>query len=136
MHFILDRYLFSDNKKLLQLEKIVSLLHETYWAKNRKIEIIKKSIDTSLCFGVYCNDLQIGFARCVSDYSTVYWLCDVIIDSKYRGIGLGIKLIECIVEHNELKGLMGILGTRDSKGLYSKYGFKLSTNSFMIKKSK
>jgi len=134
MHLIFDKYLFSDNKKLLQFERIVSLLHETYWAKNRNAEKIKKSIDTSLCFGVYCSDLQIGFARCVSDYSTVYWLCDVIIDSKYRGIGLGKKLIECIVEHDALKGLMGILGTRDSKGLYSKYGFKLSTNSFMIKK--
>ena len=127
-------YVFSDEKKLLQLDAIKSLLHSTYWAKNRSVSIIEKSIENSLCFGIYKDKIQIGFARCVTDFATFYWLCDVIIDNKHRKKGLGKELIKFITQHNELKTLKGVLATRDVKGLYEKYGFKLSTNSFMMKR--
>lgn len=90
-------------------------------------------MEHSLCFGVYVEGTQIGFARCVTDYATVYWVCDVIVDPEYRGLGIGKALIAYIVDHQELKPLMGILSTKDAKGLYSQYGFRLSTNGFMLK---
>jgi len=128
-------FIISDEKDKLQFNNIVALLRTTYWAKNRAEETIKKSIDTSLCFGVFeiKTNQQIGFARCATDFCTAYWLCDVVIDKEYRGLGLGKRLIEFIVEHDELKGLMGILSSRDSQELYKKTGFKLST-SFMRRK--
>jgi GNAT superfamily N-acetyltransferase len=126
-------FLISDDKELLQIDSVTELLHTTHWARNRSESIILESIKNSICFGVYFENKQIGFARCVTDYCTVYWLCDVIIDEKYRGQGLGKALIHHIVEHKDLKSLMGILSSRDAKGLYEKYGFKLSTNGFMLK---
>lgn len=126
-------YLISDNIELLQLDRVTELLRTTYWAKNRSDDTIVKSIENSINVGVYFNGLQIGFARCVTDYSTVYWLCDVIIDKEYREKGIGHALVEFITEHKELKPLMGILSTKHSKELYAGYGFRLSTNGFMIK---
>jgi GNAT superfamily N-acetyltransferase len=88
------------------------------------METIKKSIENSLCFGMYADSTQIGFARCVTDFATIYWLCDVIVDDRYRGQGLGNALIRFITERDTLKPLTGILATRDAHGLYEKYGFK------------
>ena len=75
----------------------------------------------SICFGIYLKDYQVGFARCVTDFATVYWLADVIIDNDYRKLGLGKALVEAIVKHEKVKGCFGILGTKDAHGLYEKY---------------
>lgn len=132
MYEYYNDYLFSDEKELLQLDKIYELLSTTYWASKRTLATIQKSINNSLCFGVYKDGLQIGFARCVTDYAVIFWLCDVIIDERYRNQGLGQKLIQYIVQHEKLKNLRGILTTKDHQGLYAQFGFK-SRTSFMFK---
>ncbi|MCL2555407.1 MAG: GNAT family N-acetyltransferase [Firmicutes bacterium] len=125
-------YHISDSQESLQVDQVINLLRSTYWAKDRPESIIKQSIANSLCFGVFDkeSDTQIGFARCVTDYCTAYWLCDVVIHEKWRGLGLGKSLLNYIVSHEKLQGLMGILSSRDSQNLYKQFGFK-STTSFM-----
>ncbi|MEA4913980.1 MAG: GNAT family N-acetyltransferase [Christensenella sp.] len=118
-----DRFLISDDKNLLQLERIYELLHGTYWAKERSRETIARAIENSLCFGVYIDGLQVGFARCVTDYATTFLLVDVIIDEWHRGRGLDKELVPFILSHEQLQGLTGTLATRDAHGLYAKFGF-------------
>jgi predicted GNAT family N-acyltransferase len=126
-------YKFSDNKSLISIDKVCELLGNSYWANNRKKEVTIKAIENSLCIGIYLKDEMIGFARIVTDYATMYWLCDVIIDEKYRKNGLGTKLIEIITKMKELDGMFGILATSDAHGLYEKYGFKKVSEKFMRK---
>ena len=112
------------DKSRLDLSFIQRFLREeSHWAANRSAETILKSIENSLCFGAYVGDVQVGFARVVTDYSTFSWLCDVFTDPKYRGLGVGKMLVEAVVNHEPLKkaGLM-LLATKDAHGLYSKYG--------------
>lgn len=119
----------------MQLERIASMLKTTYWASTRSEEIIAKSIQNSLCFGVFTekSNLQVGFARVLTDYATTYYLCDVVIDPEYRGKGLGCKLIEAIEKHMEPYGLKSLLFTRDAHGLYEKYGYKNVKDRAMFK---
>ena len=124
-----DDYVISDDKTMLSLERIKNLLSNSYWAKNRPAEVILKSIENSVCYGIYYEKYQVGFARVVTDWVTVYYLCDVFIDEKYRGKGLGKKLIEIIV--GEFEGMMGLLGTLDAHGLYEQYGFKKNSERLM-----
>jgi len=131
MEIKFDKYLISDDKTKIQVKKVCQLLSKSYWAKDRPREIIEKSIINSICFGVYENENQIGFARCVTDYSTVYWLSDVIIDYNYRGLGLGKELVKAVVGDEQLKGCFGILATSDAHGLYEKFGFNLVNDKFM-----
>jgi len=131
MEIIFNDYLISDDKGKLQIDRITQLLNNSYWAETRSKEVIEKSIENSLCFGVYKNDKQIGFARCVTDYATVYWLADVIVDDDYKKQGIGKALVEVAINHDELKGCFGILATRDAHGLYEQYGFKLVTDKYM-----
>jgi len=133
MDILENDYLISDNHSLLQIKKIFELLNDTYWARNRTIETVTDSVKNSLCFGIYKDNVQIGFARCITDYATTYWLCDVIIENRHRNQGLGKRLIKYIVEHDKLKSLYGILSTRDAHGLYEQYGFECESNGFMHK---
>jgi GNAT superfamily N-acetyltransferase len=129
-----DGFVFSRDKSLLQLDRICELMAQTYWAPDRSRAEIQTSIKNSLCFGIYDkNGRQVGFARAVTDYATVYWVADVIIDEAYRGQGLGKRLVELITTTDELQGMKGILGTRDAHGLYEQYGFAKDAHRFMIR---
>ncbi len=119
-----DNYTISTDPARLDIDVIYHFLTTgSYWAQNRPLEVVKRSIENSLNFGVYCDNHQVGFARVVTDYATFAWLCDVYIDPQARGAGLGKWLVECIVNHPDLKGLRRLLlATRDAHELYRKYG--------------
>ena len=132
METVINGFIISDDKRMLQADRVKEMLSTSYWAKNRSVETINKAIENSICFGAYINGNQVGFARCVTDYSTMYWLCDVIIDSDYRGLGLGKAIMSAITEYDELKPLFGILATSDAQGLYSQFGFSaVDENKYM-----
>jgi GNAT superfamily N-acetyltransferase len=118
-------YTLSTDKARLDLEAIYLFLNQTaYWAKGRSLEMVKKSIENSLCFGIYDVDgHQVGFARVVTDFAAFAWVCDVFILEEYRGKGLGKWLVQSLVEHPELKSLKRILlVTTDAHELYRQYG--------------
>ncbi len=116
------------------------LSNEAYWSKGRSLEDVKKSIENSLCFGVYDQDSekQIGFARVATDYVVFAWIMDLFIDKKHRGIGYSKLLVEAIIDHTELKNVNGFgLRTNDAQGLYSQFGFGAIPNpgTWMFKKN-
>ncbi len=119
-----DGFLISTDNARLD----VGLIHEflsqsSYWAKGRPLEIVQRSIEYSLCFGVYKGAQQVGFARVVTDRATFAWLCDLFIVEAHRGQGLGKWLVACIMAHPDLQTLRGfLLATRDAHELYRRYG--------------
>lgn len=127
--------MIDDNEIIKEhCEEIRGLLSQSYWAKNRTIEVIKKSVEQSLCFAIFDveTDVMVAFARVITDYATMYYLCDVIVDEKYRGKGLGKMLVDRITnKEDKLKGLYGLLLTDDAQGLYSQFGFGEYKNSCM-----
>lgn len=124
-----DSLLIKEHSKDIKI-----LLEQSYWAKDRSLEVIEKSIEQSLCFSIYDNKAKqiIAFARAVTDYSTMFYICDVIVHEQYRGKGLGKRLVEVIVNDERLMGY-GMLLTKDAQGLYSKYGFAEYQQSCMCK---
>jgi GNAT superfamily N-acetyltransferase len=118
-------YLISTDRRRLDLSVIHSFLTTSYWAAGIPLEIVKKSIEYSLNFGVYKGDQQVGFARVITDYATFAYIGDVFILEDYRGQGLSKWLMQVIADHTELQGLRRwILITRDAHGLYRKTGFR------------
>jgi len=105
------------------------LKHESYWAKDRSLEEVKKSIDHSLCFGLYKNNSMVGFARTISDFTTFAYLADVFINQDERGKGLGKTLVEYILDYPSIKNVgRWMLGTMDAHELYRPYGFSEVAN--------
>ncbi len=122
----IDNYLYSTDKSKLNLKYIHQYLSvESYWAKNIPIQIVEDSINGSLCFGIYLNNQQIGFARVITDYSTFGYLADVFIDKDFRGKGLSKELMKFIMEQDVIKKLRRfMLATLDAHSLYAQFGFE------------
>ncbi|MDX8340824.1 GNAT family N-acetyltransferase [Draconibacterium sp. IB214405] len=116
----------STDKTKLDIKLIHDYLSkESYWAVGRNIEVVQRSIENSLCFGLYIDNKQIGFARVVTDYAVFAWIMDVFILKDYQGNGYGKKLMHAIMTHEKLQNLQRWgLGTDDAHGLYEQFGFK------------
>lgn len=118
-------YVISTDRVRVDLDTIHDFLTNCYWAKGISRDLVARSIEHSLCFGIYGRGgEQAGFARVVSDYATVAYIGDVFVLERHRGQGLSKWMMECIVQHPLLQNLRRwILLTRDAHGLYSKFGF-------------
>lgn len=94
-----------------------------YWANPLPENLMRETLDNSLCFGLYDTkpttqmdnnvgiqemtsrkDMNlIGFARCVTDFSTFSYLTDVYVLPSHQGEGLGKWVMRCVDEvHNSM----------------------------------
>jgi GNAT superfamily N-acetyltransferase len=118
-------FLLSTDPERLDLSVIHGFLTECYWAKGIPRDIVERSIQNSLCFGVYTHDRQVGFARVISDFATYAYIGDVFVLEPFRGRGLGKWIMESIMQHPRLQGLRRwSLCTSDAHELYAKFGFQ------------
>jgi GNAT superfamily N-acetyltransferase len=120
-----NEFCISTDKAKLDIDSIHEFLStRAYWCLNIPKAKVQVAIQNSLCFGLYQNEKQIGFARIISDFSTIAYLGDVYILEDYRGNGLSTWLMETIMGYPELQGLRRwILLTGDAHGLYRKFGW-------------
>lgn len=117
-------YTVSDNPQRLDIDAIHAYLSRSYWAEAIPRELVERSARGSLCVGLYRGQAQVGFARVVTDRATFAYLCDVYVLEQERGRGLGVWLIEFVMQHPDLQGLRRwILATRDAHELYTKFGW-------------
>jgi N-acetylglutamate synthase-like GNAT family acetyltransferase len=124
-----NQFVFTSDLEKLDVDAICAMLNKSYWASSRTRETIERSIKNSLCFGIFIQSKQIGFARVVTDRATFAYLCDVYIDENYHGHGLGKLFIQYILDHPDLSSLRKwLLRTKDAHGLYSQFGFQSLEN--------
>ena len=118
-------YTISTDRSRLDLKLIHDFIsNHSYWGQGRAIEVVQRSIDNSLPFGVYKGDEQVAFARIVTDYATFAWVADVFVAPEHRGHGLSKWLMEVILAHPQLQGFRRwVLSTKDAHGLYEQFGF-------------
>ena len=128
-------YKIIDGADKMNTEDVLRLLRMTYWADKRPREQIEKAMQNSSCYGIYLDDEKklVGFARVVSDYATMFYLCDVIIDTEYRHKGLGTALVSYIESLPQYSTLRKFLITRDAHALYRKFGYETVDGRVMVK---
>lgn len=122
----------STDKNKLDIQMIHSFLTETYWAKGRNLEEVQQSLEHCLCYGVYLNNEQIGFARILTDYVVFAYVMDVFILPECQGKGYSKKLMKTILGNKNLKTCKWMLKTGDAHGLYEQFGFELAIKPEMI----
>jgi GNAT superfamily N-acetyltransferase len=114
----------STDRSRLDREAIHEFLRGSYWAKGIPRELVDRSIDNSLCFGLYDGDRLVGFARVITDSATFAYLSDVFVLESHRGRGLGTWFMESVLSHPDLQNLRRwMLATADAHGLYRRVGF-------------
>jgi GNAT superfamily N-acetyltransferase len=119
-----DGVILSTDRGRLDREAIHDFLKGSYWARGIPRNVLDRSVDNALCFGLYEGSSQIGFARVITDYATFAYLSDVYVLESHRGRGLATWMMEVVMAHPELQGLRRwMLATRDAHGLYRRIGF-------------
>jgi GNAT superfamily N-acetyltransferase len=115
----------------LNLDRVHEWLStDAYWARGRPAETVTRSVQGSLCFGVYAPDgSQVAFARVVTDGATFAWLCDVYVAREARGRGIGSWLVRVVRDHVHGLGVKRIiLATADAHEVYARAGFSPLAN--------
>lgn len=116
-------YYVSTEKKI-DIRQLMKLMEQTYWAPERSEEDVLTTVRNSISFGAFDEeDNLVGFARVVTDFVSIWYLCDVIVDEKHRGQGIGKMLISAVVSDERFAKASALLKTKDAHGLYRKYGF-------------
>jgi GNAT superfamily N-acetyltransferase len=117
-------YVVSTDPAGLDVQAVHAYLTRSYWSEGIPIEVVRRSIANSLCFGLYRGAEQVGFARIVSDLATFAYLADVYVLEEHRGHDLGVWLVDFITRHPDLQGLRRwSLATRDAHELYRRFGW-------------
>ncbi|MGZ3838864.1 MAG: GNAT family N-acetyltransferase [Flavisolibacter sp.] len=130
MEWTRDPYMISTDREKINLPYVHHFLTHSYWAQQIPLDTVRRSVEGSLCFGIYHGAAQIGFARVITDGATFAYLADVFVEESYRGQGLGKWLVGVILGHPQLQGLRRfLLATRDAHGLYSGFGFSPLTHT-------
>jgi len=123
-------YSISTDKSSFDIELIHNFLSNCYWAEGIPLDVLRRSIENALCFGVFHGDQQVGFARVISDFATYAYIGDVFILPAHRAKGLSKRLMQAIMEHPQLQNLRRwSLVTRDAHGLYAQFGFTALANA-------
>ncbi len=125
-----DKYTISTNIKDMDIDIIHGFLSkESGWSKGIPKNKVELSIQNSLNFGLFKDQQQIGYARVITDYSTVAYLGDFFILSSYRGLGLSHFIMKHILSHKKLQNLRRwMLLTITADWLYEKHGFRRLKN--------
>ncbi|KAF7594726.1 hypothetical protein BBP40_008433 [Aspergillus hancockii] len=104
-------YLISTDASLIPLQTLNEWFasDDLYWANPLPLDILQKTVQNCLCFGVYHTPYPqsdtanpniefVGIARCVTDYATFVYITDVYVHSSHQGKGVGSWLVECVGE--------------------------------------
>ncbi len=121
----LNAYELTHDKTRFTAEDLLPLYKQTYWANQRPLEIIQKSLENSLVYVVFYENQPIAMLRLITDYATFAYLCDVLVDESHRAKGISKWMLAEAFDHPEIKNLRRIcLMTQDAQGLYRQFGFE------------
>ena len=126
LNYVFEEYLITTDKTKMDIVAIHDFLsNHSGWSNHIPLERVETAISHSLNFGLFHQDKQIGYARVISDFSTISYLGDIYILEHFRGKGLSKKLMDTVMSHPNLQGLRRwILLTSTADWLYEKYGFE------------
>ena len=125
---------FKPTRGLLKLQRFLN--KNAFWAKNRSINELRKSLANSdAIISLWNGNEIVGFGRALSDgiFRAVLW--DIVIDKNHQGKGYGKLIVNNLLNSRKLKNTKKIyLMTTNKKLFYSQIDFKeVTTQSLLIR---
>jgi pyrimidine deaminase RibD-like protein len=131
-----NHYYISTDKSLLDVYKVHSMLKDCFWSRQVPLSIVERSIQYSLCFGIYTvsGNEQVGFGRVISDFATYAYVTDIVIDEKHRKSGLAYALFSSMQTHLDLQGLKtwSLRASDEARQIYLSHGFSIAEDAQTI----
>lgn len=123
----MENVIIKDGKESMDFHKVTEMLSKAFWSRDIKIQEVRKGAEHSaLVVGAFLPDgSQAGYCRVISDKTRFAYILDVYVHEDHRKKGIGQKMINHVLSHDELKDVyQWLLITKDAHGVYSKSGFK------------
>ena len=135
---MLNRYEITDDRHRIDLRAVHEFMSDVSWGRWRTHEIIEQQVTQAwrvVTAHTRSDAAMVGFARAFSDGVSVAYLADVYVSPQHRGHGLGMALIDAMIESGPGQSFKWMLHTHDAHGLYAKFGFKPATNAYLERPS-
>ena len=117
---------------LIKLKKLLD--NNAFWAKNRKINDLKKCLASSdVIVSLWVDNEIVGFGRALTDgiYRGVLW--DIVIDQNHQGKGFGTLIVKNLLSSKKIKNTKKLyLMTTNKKLFYSQFDFKEVTSQNLL----
>lgn len=108
----------------IDVEAMCDLIYKQYWGPKRSRRTTRLAIEHSLTFALLKDGNLMGCARVVTDYVTIAYLEDVIVDEPLQGRGIGQWMMRSIMQSPMLNEQhRWLLLTVDAQTFYEKLGF-------------
>jgi spermidine synthase len=118
--------------KTANIPELIKLYKEGNWwvAGNDETDpqFIQKIVEGSFCFAIAIYEGEIvGMGRAISDGVSDSYIQDVVVMKKYRGQGIGVKIMDAIVEYLQNKNVrwIALIAEPGAVSFYERYGFKI-----------
>lgn len=128
--------IYNTNKKV-DYDRLIILFNQVGWNdKTEDINRLKAMVENSqIVITAWDEEIMIGFARCTTDYVFNGQINNVVVDLKYRRVGIGKVLISKILDSN--KQVTYILrGSIRNEEFYRNLGFEDGPISLVYKRKK
>ena len=113
-----------DGVKHMNFEQVTCMLSKAFWSPGIKIDEVKQGAEnSSLVVGAFCDNVQVGFARVISDKTRFAYIADVYVDENYRRHGIAKEMMHFILSHELLKDVYQWYLVSAARELYEKVGF-------------
>ncbi len=111
----------------MDFAKVTEMLSKAFWSMGIKVDEVKKgALNSALVVGAFYDNVQVGYARVISDKTRFAYILDVYVDEPYRKKGIGQLMMNSILANEDLKDVyQWLLVTKDAHGVYGKVGFKV-----------
>jgi len=123
---------YSQERKIA-FERLIVMFNEVGWNdKSGDVARLEAMVRNSqIVVTAWDGDLMVGFARCVTDHVYNGQINNVVVDSKYRGQGIGKELLTRVVSCNNQVTYV-LRGDLENEGFYKRLGFKQTELCFVF----
>jgi len=120
-----DAITLSDERARVDIDQLLDLYRETWWAKSRGRTEVERALEHSHpLITAWAGPRMVGFSRVISDLAYRATIWDVIVRSDLKGRGIGRRMMQAILDHPDLETVtMFLLLTKDQHRFYAGLGF-------------
>ncbi|MBD2420561.1 GNAT family N-acetyltransferase [Anabaena cylindrica FACHB-243] len=119
-----------------QIYELVELYKNEFWSKDRTYQRVVKMLEASDIIIALVNDDKdlIGFCRVLTDFIYRATLYDVIIKPNYRKMGFGVKLLDEVINHPQLKEVenIALFCLTEMIPFYERWGFQKDVDDIKL----
>ena len=108
----------------MDFEKVTQMLAQAKWSIGIGIDEVKQgALDSALVVGAFYENIQVGYARVISDKTRFAYIADVYVDEDFRHNGIAKQMLTYILSHDSLKNVYQWLLRSAANELYESVGF-------------